>query len=80
MSLSCIWWWNSSFGDLGSVEYFFAITPSSTLNLLGPPSVGEIDLFKNYLYFIEQFQKKKNFNKTSTPKKSKYEHTMNVIP
>ena len=32
MTLNCIWWWSSSLGDWGSVEYtFIAITSRSTL-------------------------------------------------
>ena len=36
MTLNFIWWWSSSSGALGKVEYsFMAITPRSTLNRSG---------------------------------------------
>ena len=36
MILNCIWWWGSSSGALGNVEYLFiAITPKSTLTQRG---------------------------------------------
>ena len=39
MTLSCIWWWDSSPGDLVSVEYsFIAITPRFI----------QIEQFENY--------------------------------
>ena len=36
MILNCIWWWGSSLGALGNVEYLFiAITPWFTLTWIG---------------------------------------------
>ena len=41
--------------------------------------MGQIDLFKDYLYLIELWAKKKTLKK-QLYKKSKYECTVNVIP
>ena len=36
MTLNCIWWWRSSSGDLGTMEYpFIAITLRSNLTWSG---------------------------------------------
>ena len=56
MILNYIWWWDSSSGNLESVEYsFIVINPRFTLTQHGSikvPSMGQIDLFKNYSYSI----------------------------
>ena len=42
------------------------------------PSMGQIDLFKSYLYLIRPYTKKSL--KKQLYEKCKYEHPMNVIP
>ena len=54
MTLNCIWWWNSSPGDLEYVEYnFIAITSKSTLLEVLVLSMVQIDLL-NYLTVSKQ--------------------------
>ena len=63
MTQNCIWCWGSNSGDLRSLEYtFIVITPRFTLtqncNICSVLSMGQIDLFKNYLYSIGPSAKK----------------------
>ena len=79
--MSGIGWWGSSSGYLGSVEYLFiAFTPGSTLTrsgsaYLGP--VGQIDLFRIYLYLIG-LSVKKNKKKT-TAQKTKQDSNTKIV-
>ena len=42
----CIWWWNSSYGGMGNVEYYFiAITPRFTLTWSG----GTLPAFQSWV-------------------------------
>ena len=52
MTLNYIWWWDSIPLSLEGVEYhFITITPRSTLTQnVKVLFMGQMDLFKNYLY------------------------------
>ena len=70
---------SSNSGDLESVKYFIAITSRFTLiQWVRVLSMGQIDLFKNYLYLIGPCAKK--ILSSNNAKSVIYEHTMNVIP
>ena len=55
MTLNCIWWWDSSSGDLGSMEYpYIIITSMFTLAQIDIiySLIDQIDLLRNYSYSI----------------------------
>ena len=71
MTLNCIWWFGSSSGALGSVEYIFiSITPRPTLTgvvvLVSVPWMGQIDLFKKICIQWNHVQKTDNFIDTNS--------------
>ena len=55
MTLNCIWWWGSSSGGLSLLPD--QLWPRVVI-LVRIPSIGEIDLFKEYLYSIGSYAKK----------------------
>ena len=63
--LNWIWLWDSSSGNLRIVEYLFIALLTLPAKVL---SVGQIDLFENYLYSRRLCTKKQLY------KKFKYEH------
>ena len=57
ITVNCIWWWGLCCRDLGSMKYpFIAILPDPLVSrVVAPvrvPSMGQIELFKSYLYSI----------------------------
>ena len=65
---------------MGIMEYLFiAITQTWSGIPIRVPSMGQIDIFKNYSYLIEPCAQKKTLKK-QLHKKCNHEHTMNVIP
>ena len=53
MILNCIWWWGSSSGGQGSVEYLYIPLLPSLLIVVDPVGVkfiSEIELFDQWLY------------------------------
>ena len=65
MTRNNICWYYFSSGDLGNTEYaFIVLIPRSVIR---DQTIGQIDLFRNYLYFIGLCTKDnyvKNINKT----------------
>ena len=64
--MTSVCWWCSTSEDLVNMNHFFIVIASrSTLTRSGIPvripSLGQIDLFKNYFYSTEACAKKKNF-------------------
>ena len=73
MILNHILWWGSSSGDMESVKYLFiTITPKVNADKVvvpvRAPSMGQIDLFKNYLDLIRLCAKKKKLLKSNYSK------------